>query len=566
VGFHPESTLFGVGTLALLFAYLYGGPRRRRFIFLAGLVGGLGVWFTYIAAIALVTAAITWVALDGRRLAARDVAIFVGGAAIGIAPAVAYTIAHGLAPGSPSLDEVLLSVDEPALIRLAKLPARVAKLAVYGLPLSAGFPDFAPMPGVVLSYLYWGLALAVAVPLLWREARRPVELMRSRPSLLPLALYPALYVTIYAATPVEIPSGTGFIASRFLAPLQVFGILLLAVAVTRIRAGGLVLTGLLTLGLVGQSALVFKEPPGRALAHLGHSYVHLGVVWQTRLGSSAAALAAGRRRFDRFGELERTALYRGAAGETTNAEALEAQLREVPAAYRPYSLEAFGRELAVEPAIPRVDVAARLGRLPEPERTFACHGFGLARVHEAARSGWRELEPWALIGPPIPCAQSRAPLVALGYLLAVYRHRDEGCAWLSTELASRTRVELPWVYRGLGQGAVFLEMARTGVPGGVWPTGLSGEPSRCWPDAPVRARVLAPPDTIESLVRDVPAAYGADFYWGVGWGIRDFMSEDPVRVSDWIARLPTGARSGALEGAEAAARWYRLGVGDAQSP
>ena len=170
------------------------------------------------------------------------------------------------------------------------------------------------MPGLVLSYLYWGLALAVAVPLLWREARRPVELMRSRPSLLPLALYPAVYLAIYAATPLEIPSGTGFIHSRFLAPLQVFGILLLAVAVTRVRAGGLVLTGLLTLGLVGQSALVFKEPPGRALAHLGYSYVHLGVVWQTRLGSSAAARAAGRRRFDRFGELERTALYRGAAG------------------------------------------------------------------------------------------------------------------------------------------------------------------------------------------------------------------------------------------------------------
>ena len=434
----------------------------------------------------------------------------------------------------------------------------MAKLGVYGLPLSAGFPDFGPTPGLILSYLYWGLALAVAGPLLWREARLRVELTPSRPSLLPLALYPALYLAVYAATPLAISSGTGFIHSRFLAPLQVFGILLLAVAVTRVRAGGLVLAGLLTLGLVGQSALVFREPAGRALAYLGYSYVHLGGLWQTRLGLSPAALADGRRRFDHFHEPERAALYRGAAGETTSAEALEAQLREVPAAYRPYFFEVFGREVAVERGISRAEVAARLGRLPVSDRAFACRGFELGRVHEAARSGWRELEPRALSGAPLPCADPTTPPLAFGYLLAVYRHQDEGCAWLRTELASRTREALPWVYRGLGQGTVFLEMARTGVPGGVWPTGLSGEPSRCWPGVPVRARVLAPPDTIESLARDVPAAYRGDFFWGVGWGIRDFMSEDPVRARDWIVRLPAEARTAALDGAEAAARWYRF--------
>ncbi len=31
-------------------------------------------------------------------------------------------------------------------------------------------------------------------------------------------------------------------------------------------------------------------------------------------------------------------------------------------------------------------------------------------------------------------------------------------------------------------------------------------------------------------------------------------------------RLPAEARTAALHGADAAARWYRLGVGDAQSP
>src|SRR6185369_17467795 len=132
------------------------------------------------------------------RIAWRDVAIFACGVGLGLAPALGYLAAHGLAPGPPSLAEVWSAWPEPLGVRLAKIPARAVKLVALALPLSAGFPDLGRLPGVVPSALFGALALGAVAIALAGEIRRG---RTDGPPAALLAVPAAVFVAIYACSP-----------------------------------------------------------------------------------------------------------------------------------------------------------------------------------------------------------------------------------------------------------------------------------------------------------------------------------------------------------------------------
>jgi hypothetical protein len=56
----------------------------------------------------------------------------------------------------------------------------------------------------------------------------------------------------------------------------------------------------------------------------------------------------------------------------------------------------------------------------------------------------------------------------------------------------------------------------------------------------------------------VPGTYHRDFFWGMGWAVREVFTEDRARAVDWIGRLPVADRPSALDGVRACEAWYRL--------
>ena len=553
-GFHTESPLFTLASLSALFAFVYDG-RRRRWLFAAAFAGGLGVSFTPIAALGLVGVVVTWLVVERGRPRGADALSFVLGVVLGAAPAVAYAAAHGLAPGAPSLAEVWSAWPEPLGIRLAKIPARVAKLVVVALPLSAGFPDVGRVPGVGLSALYAVLALGVAATLLAREAWRG---KRREPAALLLTIPAAVFVAIYACTPVAIPSGTSAWASRHLAPLQILGLLLVAVAVARVRRGVAILAALTLLGAVGHAKLLASEPPGLAWQERADSYYHLGMLWTMREGRTVASLDAVQPRLERLGVERRTAAYRGAiealvpSPDATIPQGLQGLLARLPPTAHPVVWESVGRWLAQASDPDADEIASRLEALPPRGRRLACDALELGRAHHVALEGRSALEWWTRTPARAPCVADDERL-GLGYLLATYRHTDGGCEELRATVARLDMDQRRSVYRGAGRGAAVVESARTGLPAGGWITGIAPGDVACLRQGR-SGTLLQAPDGVTTLADTVPIEHLDDFFWGVGWEIADAFSEDPLRIAHTIDRLPSPAQAAAREGSAAAAR------------
>ena len=75
------------------------------------------------------------------------------------------------------------------------------------------------------------------------------------------------------------------------------------------------------------------------------------------------------------------------------------------------------------------------------------------------------------------------------------------------------------------------------------------------------ALLVMPPPAVTQLSSIAVGFHPESTLLGVATLALLFIGEDPVRAHDWIARLPAEGRIAALEGADAAARWYRLWPG-----
>ena len=64
--------------------------------------------------------------------------------------------------------------------------------------------------------------------------------------------------------------------------------------------------------------------------------------------------------------------------------------------------------------------------------------------------------------------------------------------------------------------------------------------------------------TFEALLAKLPPEAQADFFWGVGWGLRVETVEDRTRALDWLHRLQPETQAWAWEGFQAFEKWYGI--------
>jgi len=174
-GFHPDST-----GLQLLFVWLLlkvlrqGGTDLRRSSFLAGLLGGLAIYFAYISVITVLAGSLVFiwqvVRQHGRKGAGPLLGLVTGGL-VGVLPLVAYNAANnslGLAIHQirPLTDFLVLN---EAGQRWAQFKEETAAALLH-------FSNFcAPDRGLLTLFnlFFWGAGLAAVLgPLFWRLVRR----------------------------------------------------------------------------------------------------------------------------------------------------------------------------------------------------------------------------------------------------------------------------------------------------------------------------------------------------------------------------------------------------------
>ena len=427
---------------------------------------------------------------------------------------------------------------------------RLIELVTIAIPRSPEFPSPPWLPRFTLSYGYAALVVVALASGAWRRLIRD-------PRLLTLVLFVPVFVIIYVLSGIEIPREGPADNFRYFVPLQLVVLMILAIVLVDGRRRRLLLLLLVTFGALGQSALLFREPFGRALEYQGHSYLELGRLWQNDVGGAADTLITLLPRLERVPEGDRPPTFWGMTqatrfSATDLAPARVAELlRAIPPAHRRYVVLALGRDLDL--ATPNAaERLAAVGSVVDPrEAAYLYDGAYEALVATAARGNWDVPSFLAAARPlGVPKFGDRFQF-AVGRVAAVAR--DPACVELDRYLGVIDAEQRRWVYRGFGDvvGEQWL-----------WYPERGRDDAQCKPGRPA-TRGSAGIDRLASAV-SLPPGDRADLFWGVGWCVRVEFAEDRRRALDWIARLPAEARSDAMSGFEAAERWFGLAAESGQ--
>jgi hypothetical protein len=291
LGSHSDAVTI-TGLQLLLFYRWLDEPSRAGRLFAFAAAGGLGVWFTYSAALPL--AAMVAYALATGALPVARWPVAAAGFLAGFSPWIAYNLATG---GSVEVLQQTFA-GEP---RPRGYGANLVDIVIHGVPVALYFRDIG-IPGdvkvarEVLSYSYLAVYAAAFVGLVFplvrglgsatmlERAAPFLRAFRERPELPVLAMFP-LFLAVVAASNQEfndygvvryitfrivvpaLPSvffAIALFASRAAAPVRV-GMLAVCVATSLVGTGQLLLDGS---GSRTEREAEARELGARAMGHL----------------------------------------------------------------------------------------------------------------------------------------------------------------------------------------------------------------------------------------------------------------------------------------------------------
>ncbi len=507
---HSEAFFFGLAALTLVYEYLFCG-RNKILLVLSGLVSGFAVWFYYANAM-MVAAALVIFAVSERRGSFRALPLFAAGFAVGFSPWLALNLNNHFM-GLELVGENLGGFDFYRLVHVLKKPAALLLLNIPGA--IASIPVFI-LPASAYAYTYYALLLSALVRYSQKKGKHLIWLA-----------YPAVYFVTLMASQFDPVRNIGFVGYRYVTPLLFMLLMAAGVWLSASRAGRTLFFALTLMGLTGQASLLFKEPFGRALAYAGTSYYQLGTRWHFNLYGAFTDYEDFQKQTAVFSPWERKMILWGIAqmsiittepgifeprpGPVRDLTVLNMAEKE-PEDVRPISYEWLGAWSASK---------GEFREVLKSSKKYFCQGWL-----------WSPRQAEAFMDCPDCYAGKETCDINQLELAALYFGNVDEPAWKNRfkSIAAFQPEERQRAYRGLGR-AFFLFDA-----------------------------VLNPLYKKADLVEpQLPPAGGlTDFYWGVGWGIRERFREDRVRALDWAKRLPLEGREAAKQGIETFEEWYGI--------
>lgn len=517
IGFHTESVLFTVLILIGWYTFAFGQRRRGLGLSLFGLASGLGISFTYVTAATAAGCLASWPVLR-PRCRRRWIAALVAGFVIGLLPWLLYNLIHdfaGLRFGVGVFADTRATTPGPELTRLGR---KAAALLIAALPRSYGFERLASIPGQVLSYLYF---VVVFVVISWDVVRKPEHLRK----LLPILLSAAAFVIAFVLSGYDVPYG--WIDSRFLAPLHLMLVLMVAAGVAGSHRRWAVVV-LLVLGLAGQWMLLGRAVPSNLRQYRGYAYLQLGELWYLRLRPESATFPAMRAMLERLNDIDRRFTYWGAfdrqQSEWSDVVSVVRRIGAVPSPYRIYFAGVAGETAGRRAIMNARDLEVLTASMSLEEREHFLVGY-IRAASETIPVG----EYWRAFGERHPTLRGWLDF-DLGWSIGRAcgdATRGATCAESIEVARSLSADRQAQVYRGLGRWK-----------GASWTR----------------------PDTLDEtrVGPSVPSAFEREIGWGIGWAVRDRFREDRARTLDWLDRLQPADRAAAREGLRAYDTWYRI--------
>lgn len=528
---HSEALLFCVGMIFAVFNYLFATRKSVYSLLFFGALGGFSAWFYYGNVLVFASCLLIWMAASPRTFFSKRLLLTAAAFITGLMPWIAGYCVHGLR----GLTDLSDFVPESGHLSLLKLFKRAAGILCTAAPRAFSFlPRENPLR-IPAAYFYYFLFSAAFS---WGMIRKAVRFSPKRArdlKLLFFAVYPLVFLGVYAALRIQIPRRYDYLISfRYFTPVYFFGFMFVGIAVSKKIVPKMIVVPLLAVSCVSPAILFFHEPWGEGLKYRGYSYARLAIDWTQKLNPSRELFSQMAVFSNDFEPNDRRSflfqILRQASHNYDEPIVLfSAPLKTAPLEYRflfaqelPAYLYSFYKGTSVPAMLEIAD------RLPVPDRFYFYKGIfahqGMYRGNEI-----RELVRHPEWVRRIPPGHERWVLWSLGRFYSP--DGDEEFCESGKRFILNISPDKKWYYRGAGSNILR----------DVWPT--------LYVYSDVLKKIL---DTAAS----VPRKYEKDFYWGVGWQLARRFKLDKQRIRNWIRRLPPGGHESARRGMTAFYQWY----------
>lgn len=531
MGFHSESILFSMAVLFFFYRYFFEG-RSGRNGFLFGLSAGLAFWFTHITIVTSLTCASAWLLMDRKLLFNREgkKQIFAG-FALGLTPWVAYNLTHSL-EGLGFIARMLLKFGRPAGEAAPSAfnfdPVRFVRIAFEAVPMSFGFKTACAVPGRVLCFLYYAAGLAMLLPFAIRRSRLQ----------LPLLIQPLIFIGVYWLSSVELTAVADsdsfslfFDDCRYFVPFHFafFMAMGLACSGTALkRTGGALL---LAFGILSLTSISFRDPWGQVLKYKGYSYSQLGSVrghiWPDfypdflTYMESMKAYDERDRFFLFWNSLYGLQFEKGLRDPVKLKKIIEA----VPGERYPQLGEGLGYAFGAQEGV-KIDPADPLFTLIPPEaKKYFFMGIITSTLYQELQGAPAYFDYARKLAP-----EEREWFYFMMGEFCPFGLGQEGADIVAQKRRGETPEEVRAFFRGTGVRCMLYWI-------------VDGYEFR---------------QAFKFLDFSIPAEYMKDFYWGVGFGVRQQVAEDRLRALNWLNELEPAARAEAMKGFIECERIYRI--------
>ncbi len=291
MGFHSESILFSIILIFLFYQIFYNQRISCPYFFLFGLVAGLGLWFTYIFSVTLLTCLLFWFSFDRKFVLRKYFYVFLFGFFIGFSPWLWFNFTHNFC-GLEKISQIL-----PFKYCLkTHVASYISKFKLVIRDLFSKEPkvwDFI----LYLNIFYFSIFLISFSYLLWmhkssisRFATNILSFKNYKPFNLKEAKYSffLIYVIIFGL--IFFFSNCGG-WGRYLIPLFPFIFLSISFFLDRIwyikikclTISMIVIALLIFIGVINQGKLFTTyDQPGKGFAYKGYSYWIFGSIFCLR--------------------------------------------------------------------------------------------------------------------------------------------------------------------------------------------------------------------------------------------------------------------------------------------
>lgn len=260
MGFHTESVLFSMIFILIFFKIFYDDKRGILYFFLLGFISGLGIWFTYVFAVTILTGILFWFFMDRMFIFKKSFFVFLCSFFFGFSPWMYSHLWHHLSGNviniKSAMPQFTITYLHSSFLKLLDLLSSINNAYLFNQNYNFISKLSSYIFCIILCISIMGIALSnrhEAGHMVSNLLKNKSEPLRRMWKELFFLAYSIIYISCVSLSGFDFYDYDSYYGYRSLIPLYFFLILIMAIFVAKIKYKQiqlLLITLLVTIGII----------------------------------------------------------------------------------------------------------------------------------------------------------------------------------------------------------------------------------------------------------------------------------------------------------------------------